>query len=162
MKWPSKALFIIYGARLPVQQPLTIVSFVSNGAHAHAESVFRPDVGHHSGTSVGSDSDKHLAEIAKMLTNWKFISPYLGISEAEVEAIEEENKTSNERRYALDFLLVRIVCSSVLILAPSVKFDGLNKRLCTQLKQFERQPEKGTEEKRRNCTRDSLKQVATN
>ena len=76
-------------------------------------------------------TNKHLAEIAKMLTNWKFISPYLGISEAEVEAIEEENKTSNERRYALDFLLVRIVCSSVLILAPSVKFDGLNKRLCT-------------------------------
>ena len=76
-------------------------------------------------------TDKHLAEIAKMLINWKFISPYLGInSEAEVEAIEE-NKTSNERRYALDFLLVRIVCSSVLILAPSVKFDGLNKRLCT-------------------------------
>lgn len=106
---------------------------MSNGAHAHAESVFRPDVGHHSGTSVGSDSDRqHLAEIAKMLINWKFISPYLGInSEAEVEAIEEENKTSNERRYALDFLLVRIVCSSVLILAPSVKFDGLNKRLCT-------------------------------
>ena len=49
-------------------------------------------------------TDKHLAEIAKMLINWKFISPYLGInSEAEVEAIEEENKTSNERRYALGF-----------------------------------------------------------
>ena len=45
-------------------------------------------------------SDKHLAEIAKKLTNWKSISPYLDISEAEAEAIEEENKTSDERRYS--------------------------------------------------------------
>ena len=44
-------------------------------------------------------SDNHLDEIAKALINWKSICSKLGISEAEEEAIKEENERADARRY---------------------------------------------------------------
>ena len=43
--------------------------------------------------------DIHLAVIARALINWKSACITLRISEAEEEAIEEENKTADTRRY---------------------------------------------------------------
>ena len=43
--------------------------------------------------------DIHLVVIARALINWKSACITLGISEAEEEAIEEENKTADTRRY---------------------------------------------------------------
>ena len=46
-------------------------------------------------------SDIHLDEIARALINWKSVCTKLGISETEEEAIIEENRSIDERRYAL-------------------------------------------------------------
>ena len=45
--------------------------------------------------------DVHLAEIAMKLTNWKSVCSYLGISEAEEEAIEKGHKKEYQRRYVV-------------------------------------------------------------
>ena len=42
--------------------------------------------------------DTHLAEVARKLINWNSVCTYLGISEADEKAIEEENKV-DMRRY---------------------------------------------------------------
>ena len=44
-------------------------------------------------------SDIHLANIAKSLISWKSVCSHLGITEPEEEAIEEENRTADSRRY---------------------------------------------------------------
>ena len=49
-------------------------------------------------------SDIHLDDIARALTNWKSVCTKLGISEAEEEAIKEENQGADDRRY-IDFSL---------------------------------------------------------
>ena len=46
-------------------------------------------------------SDLYLADIAKKLTNWKSVCSYLGLSEAEEKAIEEDHKKTNVRRYVV-------------------------------------------------------------
>ena len=42
-------------------------------------------------------SDKHLAEIAGKLTNWKSVSTHLGINEAEEETIKQESGLDAQR-----------------------------------------------------------------
>ena len=44
-------------------------------------------------------SDGNLAKIARELTNWKSVGADLGISKAEEEAIEEDNRGTDARRY---------------------------------------------------------------
>ena len=51
-------------------------------------------------------SDIHLDEIARSLINWKSVCTKLTISEAEEEAIKEENRSTDERRY---FLLLKLI-----------------------------------------------------
>lgn len=48
-------------------------------------------------------SDIHLAEIARALTNWESVCSNLGISEPEEEAIKEENRKTDARRYVMLF-----------------------------------------------------------
>ena len=48
-------------------------------------------------------SDIHLDEIARELINWKSVCTKLTISEAEEEAIKEENRSTDERRYLIPF-----------------------------------------------------------
>ena len=43
--------------------------------------------------------DTQLAEVARKLINWNSVCTYLGISEADEKAIEEENKEVDMRRY---------------------------------------------------------------
>ena len=42
-------------------------------------------------------SDEHLAEIAGVLINWKSVSSYLGINEAEEETIKQEKEVDAQR-----------------------------------------------------------------
>ena len=51
-------------------------------------------------------SDIHLDEIARALINWKSVCTKLGISEAEEEAIKEDNGSTDEQRY---FLLLKLI-----------------------------------------------------
>ena len=51
-------------------------------------------------------NDIHLDEIAGSLIKWKSVCTKLTISEAEEEAIQEENRTTDERRY---FLLLKLI-----------------------------------------------------
>ena len=51
-------------------------------------------------------SDIHLDEIARSLINWKSVCTKLTINEAEEEAIKEENRSTDERRY---FLLLKLI-----------------------------------------------------
>ena len=44
-------------------------------------------------------SDSNLVKIARELTNWKLAGANLGISEANEEAIEEDNRGTDARRY---------------------------------------------------------------
>ena len=44
-------------------------------------------------------SDSDLVKIARELTNWKLAGAYLGISKADEEAIEEDNRGTDARRY---------------------------------------------------------------
>ena len=44
-------------------------------------------------------SDSNLVKIARELTNWKSVGAYLGISKADEEAIEEDNRGTDARRY---------------------------------------------------------------
>ena len=46
-------------------------------------------------------SDIHLEAIANALINWKSVCATLGISVAEETAIEEDNRTVDERRFVL-------------------------------------------------------------
>ena len=54
-------------------------------------------------------SDNHLSKIAKALINWKSVCTNLGISEAEEEAIKEENSKTDARRYVRLFAAVLLV-----------------------------------------------------
>ena len=49
-------------------------------------------------------SDIHLDEIARALIDWKSVCTKLGISEADEDAIKEENQRAENRRY-VDFSL---------------------------------------------------------
>ena len=51
-------------------------------------------------------SDIHLDEIARTLINWKSVCTKLGINEAEEEAIKDENRSTDEQRYALLLKLI--------------------------------------------------------
>ena len=42
--------------------------------------------------------DYQLAEIAKNLTDWQEVVPYLGLKEAEERAIKDNNNTTERRR----------------------------------------------------------------
>ena len=44
--------------------------------------------------------DYQLAEIAKSLSDWQEVVPYLGLTEAEETAIKEDNTTAERRRLA--------------------------------------------------------------
>ena len=44
-------------------------------------------------------NDVHLAEIARSLTNWRAAISYLGLKEADEEAIDEDNKKADAKRY---------------------------------------------------------------
>ena len=46
----------------------------------------------------GKVEDYQLAEIAKNITHWQEIAPYLGLTEAEETAIKENNDTAEKRR----------------------------------------------------------------
>ena len=48
-------------------------------------------------------TDIHLAEIARALTNWESVCSNLGINEPEEEAIKEENRRADARRYVIHF-----------------------------------------------------------
>ena len=48
-------------------------------------------------------TDIHLAEIARALTNWESVCSNLGISEPEEQAIKEENRRADARRYVILF-----------------------------------------------------------
>lgn len=52
-------------------------------------------------------SDIHLDKIAQSLGNWKAAIAYLGLSEADEEAIEEENAKVDARRLVLCLVLIR-------------------------------------------------------
>ena len=47
------------------------------------------------------ESDVHLADIAKSLVEWKKARSYLGLNEAEEEAIWRDNPTQDEQRLVL-------------------------------------------------------------
>ena len=51
-------------------------------------------------------SDIHLDKIAGSLINWKSVCTKLTISEADEEAIKEENRSADERRYSLLLKLI--------------------------------------------------------
>ena len=51
-------------------------------------------------------SDIHLDKIAQSLGNWKAAIAYLGLSEADEEAIEEENAKVDARRLVLCLVIV--------------------------------------------------------
>ena len=53
----------------------------------------------------GKVEDYQLAKIAKNITHWQEVAPYLGLTEAEETAIEENNNTAERRRF------VSFVCS---------------------------------------------------
>lgn len=42
--------------------------------------------------------DYHLAEIAKNMIDWQGVITYLGLNEAEENAIQENNRTAEQRR----------------------------------------------------------------
>jgi len=44
-------------------------------------------------------NDVHLAEIARSLTNWRAAISYLGLTEMDEEAIDEDNKNADAKRY---------------------------------------------------------------
>ena len=44
-------------------------------------------------------NDVHLAEIARSLTDWKAARSYLGLTETDEEAIDEDNKKTDAKRY---------------------------------------------------------------
>ena len=52
-------------------------------------------------------SDIHLDKIAQSLGNWKAAIAYLGLSEADEDAIEEENAKVDARRLVLCLVLIR-------------------------------------------------------
>ena len=56
-------------------------------------------------------NDIHLADIARSLGNWKATVAYLGLSEADEEAIEEENPRVDGRRLVLFAAVSQIVCA---------------------------------------------------
>ena len=44
------------------------------------------------------ESDRHLSEIAKNLTNWQGVVPYLGLTEADEEAIKRDHDNEERKR----------------------------------------------------------------
>lgn len=68
-------------------------------------------------------SDIHLDKIAQSLGNWKAAIAYLGLSEADEEAIEEENAKVDARRLVLCLVLIRGAnCNLVPRLSPSLLY----------------------------------------
>ena len=57
-------------------------------------------------------SDIHLDKIAQSLGNWKAAIAYLGLSEADEEAIEEENAKVDARRLVLCLILYAVAIES--------------------------------------------------
>lgn len=57
-------------------------------------------------------SDIHLDKIAQSLGNWKAAIAYLGLSEADEEAIEEENARVDARRLVLCLILYAVAIES--------------------------------------------------
>lgn len=53
----------------------------------------------------------HLEDIARSLGNWKAAVAYLGLSEADEEAIEEENPRVDGRRLVLFAAVSQTVCA---------------------------------------------------
>ena len=43
-------------------------------------------------------SNDHLLKIALFLTSWRIVAPYLGLSEMDVDGIEQEGKNETEKR----------------------------------------------------------------
>ena len=46
--------------------------------------------------------NEDLARIARKLTGWKAVSPYLGLSSAQEEAIEDDNRRTEDQRFVYE------------------------------------------------------------
>jgi hypothetical protein len=80
-------------------------------------------------------SDDDIREIAIFLESWKLVAPHLGLSKGEIEAIDRDGESEEEKRLLMlqrwkQALVFKATCKELIIALLSVRRADLAVKVC--------------------------------